>query len=185
MPGKYWDSIVDIALDNGGYVTPALATHFAIPAVELRKMVSRGTLTAAGRGIYRVPSLPIDRHDEYIYARLWAMGRGVLSHDSALVVHELCDINPNVVHITVPTAYRLQRSGGQRYAVHHCDLPSNEVTRIEAVVVTTIPRTLRDSLSTVPGYLVRQAVATARERGAIPEVTQVQLLDQLTSITTR
>ena len=56
---------------------------------ELRKMVSRGSLSSAGHGVYRVPSLPYDRFDKYILARLWASGRGVISHDSALVVHEI------------------------------------------------------------------------------------------------
>jgi predicted transcriptional regulator of viral defense system len=35
--------------------------------------------------------------------------RGTLSHDTALDLHELCDINPAQIHITIPTAYRLQK----------------------------------------------------------------------------
>jgi predicted transcriptional regulator of viral defense system len=61
-------------------------------------MVERCALDAAAHGMYRVPELPRDRYDELILARFWAAGRGVISHDSALLVHELCDINPAVVH---------------------------------------------------------------------------------------
>lgn len=179
MPGKYWDALMDVAVDNGGYVTPALVAPFGVPAVELRKMVSRGTLESAGHGVYRVPSLPIDRYDEFILARLWAAGRGVISHDSALLLHELCDINPTKVHLTIPTSYRISRAGGERYAIHHADLDERDMTRLEAVVVTTIRRTLRDVVGSVPTYLVRQAVETARQRGAITADEHDRYVDRL------
>lgn len=164
MPGKYWSDVMDVAVDNGGYVTPSLVD---VPAVELRKMVARGTLDSAGHGVYRVPSLPFDRNDEFILARFWAAGRGVVSHDSALLVHELCDINPSAVHITIPTSYRISRAGGERYEVHRADLGDREITRIDAVILTSIPRTLTDSIGQTPDYLVRQAIDTAAARGAI------------------
>ncbi len=170
---------MDVAVDNGGYVTPALAAPLGVPAVELRKMVSRGTLDSAGHGVYRVPSLPIDRYDEFIRARLWAAGRGVVSHDSALLVHELCDINPTRVHLTIPTSYRISRAGGDRYEIHHADLGERDVTRIDAVVLTTIRRTLEDVVDSVPRYLVRQAVETARQRGAITADEHDRHLDRL------
>lgn len=179
MPGKYWDVLVDVAVDNGGYVTPALVAPFGVPAVELRKMVSRGTLVSAARGVYRIPSLPYDRFDEFILAHLWAAGRGVISHDSALVVHELCDINPTEVHLTIPLNYRISRAGGNRYAVHHANLAAHEITRLDAVTVTTIRRTLHDTLHGVATYLVRQAITTAGRRGAITPSERDALIAQL------
>ena len=41
---------------------------------------------------------------------MWADRRGVLSHDTALDLYELCDINPARIHITIPTAYRLPKA---------------------------------------------------------------------------
>jgi predicted transcriptional regulator of viral defense system len=178
MPGKYWNSVMDVAVDNGGYVTPALVD---IPSVELRKMVARGTLDSAGHGVYRIPALPLDRHDEFILARLWAAGRGVVSHDSALLVHELCDINPSVVHLTIPTSYRISRAGGERYQLHRADLPEREVTRLDAVVLTTVLRTLTDSVGHVDDYLVRQAIETASERGAITATNRHRLIARMTN----
>lgn len=156
---------MDAAVDNGGYVTPALVP--LVPAVELRKMVARGVLDGVAHGVYRVPQLPYDRYDEFILARLWAKERGVISHDSALLVHELCDVNPTRIHLTIPTNYRISRAGGDRYELHHADLDPAEITRIDAVVVTSIARTLDDALGTVPVPLVRQAIDTAAARGAI------------------
>ncbi len=169
--------MIDVAVDHGGYVTPALVP--AVPAVELRKMVARGTLDAVAHGVYRVPVLPRDRYDELILARLWAKGRGVVSHDSALMVHELCDINPTGIHLTIPTAYRISRAGGDRYVIHHAELVDRDVTRLDAVVVTTIARTLADTITTVPAYLARQAVTTAAERGAIASADRARLLGVL------
>lgn len=179
MPGKYWNEVMDAAVGNGGYVTPSLVD---IPAVELRKMVARGTLDSAGHGVYRVPALPFDRHDEFILARFWAAGRGVISHDSALLVHELCDINPTAVHLTIPTSYRISRAGGERYEVHRADLSDSETTRIDAVVLTSIPRTLADAVGLAPDYLVRQAIDTAARRGAITPAECNQLVDAVAEV---
>jgi predicted transcriptional regulator of viral defense system len=179
MPGRHWEALMSVAVDNGGYVTPALVASVGVPAVELRKMVSRGVLEGAGRGVYRVPSLPHDPLDEFIVARLWAGGRGVVSHDSALLVHQLCDINPTKVHLTISPTYRISRAGGTRYVLHRGELPASDIARVDAVVVTTIRRTLDDIVGDVPTYLARQAIHTARERGAITRPVSERLLAEL------
>jgi len=176
---------MDVAVDNGGYITPALVAPYGVPAVELRKMVARGTLEAVSHGVYRVPSLPVDRFDNLIVARLWATGRGVISHDSALLVHELCDINPTKVHLTIPASYRINRAGGNSYALHRANLADDEIIRIDAVTLTTVRRTLEDSVSSVPTYLVRQAIATARKRGVLGIEECDRLLDALDDEKTR
>lgn len=177
MPGKYWDAVMEVAVDHGGYVTPALLPE--VPPVELRKMVSRGTLESVAHGVYRVPVLPHEPFDEFVLAILWARGRAVISHESALVVHGLADINPFRIHLTVPRAYRIARRGGELYEVHHADLPAEDVTRIDAVAVTSVPRTLHDCVGTVPTYLVRQALAAAAQRGAIKRRTRQLVLAEL------
>lgn len=103
----------------------------------------------------------------------------VISHDSALLVHELCDINPTKVHLTIPISYRISRAGGERSAIHHVDLGERDVTRRDAVVLTTVRRTLEDVVDSVPAYLVRQAVETARRRGAITANEHDRYLDRL------
>ena len=170
---------MEVAVDNGGYVTPALMAPFGVPAIELRKMAARGALTAAAHGVYRVPSLPHERYYEFILARLWAKGRGVVSHDSALLVHELCDINPAKVHITIPRAYRIDKVGVARYVIHRANLELNDTTRVGAVTLTTIIRTITDSLDSAPGYLVRQAIESARAQGSIRRADHERLLHAL------
>jgi hypothetical protein len=60
-------------------------------------------------------------------------------------------------------------------------LEPNETTRLGAVTVTTIMQTLTDSLTSVPGYLVRQAIETARSQGSIRRSDHERLLHALES----
>lgn len=122
---------------------------------------------------------PPDRFDEFILAGLWANGRGAISHDSALVVHDLCDINPARVHLTIPRSYRISRAGGEHYTLYRADLGQQDITRLDGVSVTTIRRTLTDSVDNVPAYLVRQAIANAHERGAISPAERDALLRRI------
>jgi len=40
-----------------------------------------------------------------------------LSHETALDLHDLCDVNPAQIHLTVPAAYRLRRRIPRRVPV--------------------------------------------------------------------
>ena len=41
-----------------------------------------------------------------------------LSHETALAVHDLCDINPSAIHVFVPKGARIRRSRGESYVLH-------------------------------------------------------------------
>lgn len=114
----------------------------------------------------------MERYDEFILASLWASGRGVVSHDSALLVHDLCDINPDRIHLTIPPAYRIDRAGGANYTIHNSTLSENDIVQIDGITLTSVPQTLSDAAQTVPAYLLRQAVQTAIERGLISRTNQ-------------
>ena len=77
-------------------------------------MERRGTIERVARGDYRFPLLePNAEVGQLAEATLWANRRGTLSHDTALDLHELCDINPAQIHITIPivTPYRAIADG--------------------------------------------------------------------------
>jgi predicted transcriptional regulator of viral defense system len=185
VPGRHWETLIKVAVENGGYVTPSLVAPMGVPAVELRKMVARGSLISAGHGVYRVPELPPERYDEFILARFWSRQRGVISHDSALQLHDLCDINPTEIHLTVPVAYRISRRGGGFYRLHRSVLTASETTKLDGVVLTTIRRTLADCAATVATYLMRQAIASAADRGAITASDAQNAQKQLSMEATR
>ena len=93
----YLRRLLDAAGVQRGYVTPQNARDLGVPPVELPKLAARGALEHRSYGLYRVAGYPYQRNDEYVEAVLWA-GGGHISHDSALAVWELADVNPRRIN---------------------------------------------------------------------------------------
>jgi hypothetical protein len=73
--------------------------------------VASGNFERVDHGIYRFPHLPPAEHDQLIRLSLWNRNRkgeaqAVVSHESALVLHDLTELLPGAVHLTVPPAFR-------------------------------------------------------------------------------
>jgi predicted transcriptional regulator of viral defense system len=104
----------------------------------------------------------------YMKAVLWPNGAiGVLSHETALGLMDLSDVNPSRIHITVPLDHRNRRRvpppGVQ---LHRADLLPEEVGSIEGLPVTTAARTIRDCAAAHIGpALLRQALDDAARSG--------------------
>lgn len=79
-------------------------------------------------------------------AVLWPQGvTGVLSHQTALSLMELSDVNPARIHLTIPIGYRVRRRQVPDVLVlHWADLPEEDVGSVEGVPVTKAVRTIRD-----------------------------------------
>lgn len=184
MVGRIQTRLWGVALDQHGYVTSRDATRLGINVVELGKLASRNQLERLAYGIYRFPQLPVTPLGSYMFATLWANGRGVLSHDTALDLHELCDINPTRIHLTVSTDHRYKpsRKGGELYVVHKEHLDPAEVTNHEGIPIvapaTAIGQAIR---SGVQSHLVNQAIETARGRAAITTAERDGLAEALRS----
>lgn len=174
-------AIYDIAEDQMGYVTTAQAAAVGVHPVLLVQLARRGRLERASRGVYRLVEFPVHPLAQYMQATLWPHGqRGVLSHETALALHELADSDPSKVHITVPAAFRVQRTVPSYLVVHRADLPAEDITRLEAMPITTPARTIRDCMAANVGpALISQAVGQARQSGAVDERTERQLLREL------
>ena len=166
--GRIRDRLWEVALDQHGYVTSADARELGINVVELGKLSSRGQIERVGYGIYRFDKLPTTPLDPYILAVLWAGGRGVLSHDTAIELYEFAEVNPDRIHLTVPLGYRPRRRGGALYTVHHQSLDQSQTRRHEGIRIVK-PVVAIDQVidSNVASHLVRQAIVTARARGQI------------------
>ena len=170
-----------IAVEHDGYVTAADAVALGLPDTALRLLAHRGKLAREARGVYRFDELPRERSAAYRFATLWT-GRGnvALSHDTALDLYDLCDINPDRYHVTVPKDDRVRRTGGVNIDVHHEDLTADEIGWWEGIPCVTISTAIRQGIDTgVPTYLVTQALETARARGAITEAERVQLAERM------
>jgi predicted transcriptional regulator of viral defense system len=168
MKQPIFDTLVETASDHHGYVTTLEAREVGIDPTQLRLLARRGRLEHVARGVYRVPVLPRSEHDDLAFAVAWARGRAVVSHESALVLHGFSDVNPSVVHLTVPPDNHPRAQGAGPVRIHRRDLPEADVTMVDGLPVTTVARTILDchELGTDPAQL-RMALRQARQSGEL------------------
>lgn len=169
MPGRNYNRLATIAADQQGLVSAADAREAGIDPHRLVDMERRGVIERVSRGLYRFPLLERDPEvGQLAEATLWADRRGVLSHDTALDRHGLCDINPAQIHITIPTTYRLQKTVPKLYRIHRSDLQEGERTLYEGIPIVTPYRAIVEGIETgVRADLLRQAIDTARRLGRV------------------
>jgi len=163
-----WDRLVELAAGKHGYVTTRDAREIGVDPAQLRILTARGRLERAGRGVYRVPVLPRGEHDDLAAAVAWTLGRGAISHESALALHGLADVNPSRIHLTVPRDNHPRAAGGELYRLHRRDLRATDITSVDAIPVTTVARTIRDCLDTgTDPYQLRTAIERAQAEGTL------------------
>jgi predicted transcriptional regulator of viral defense system len=123
---------------------------------------------------------------QYREAVLWAQAshgpeRVALSHETALLVLGLSDINPAKVHLTVPKRARLRREKPSWIAIHRADLALHDLTEHEGVPVTTVERSITDVLTSTHRIdLARQAIVDARREGFLDKQQQARVRRALT-----
>jgi len=161
--------LYDLAEDDYGFVTTRTAAAANIPAGRLVQLADRGTLERVSRGVYRLVRFPSSPMDSYMAATLWPSGvQGVLCHDTALDLYDVCDINPHRVHICVPTTHRVRRAVPDQYIIHHLDLVTEDVAAIEGIPATTLARTIADCCAADIGtYLLEQAITNGMNQGLL------------------
>jgi predicted transcriptional regulator of viral defense system len=187
MPTSAYRALYDIAEDQMGYITTAQAGAAGVSPMALVMMTKRRTLERVSRGVYRLIAFPTQPLAQYMQATLWPHGRrGVLSHETALSLHELSDVDPAKVHITVPAYFRVQRAIPGYLVVHRGELPPGEVTRLEGMPITTPARTIRDCIQAHLGpALITQAIDEARRAGMLDTVAAEALDRELRTSSSR
>lgn len=186
MHKRQWDTVLyGIAEDQAGYFTAAQARAAGLHHVRLVQLAQRGDIERVSRGVYRFTRFPISRLGHYMEAVLWSQVRrpdiaGVISHQSALAIHELSSVNPARVHVTLPTAMRIRREVPKGLVIHYADLTPVDVERVEGVPVTTPARSIRDAhASHLGNALIAQAITDGRRSGALSKAEADRLEREL------
>ncbi|MDX1998666.1 MAG: hypothetical protein SF066_13190 [Thermoanaerobaculia bacterium] len=112
---------------------------------------------------------------------LWADRVGVFSHETALALHDLSDVLPGKVQMTLPAPWQRRRLRVPvGLVLHFDDIEEEERYFFGAVPVTAPLRTLRDCLAAdlAPGF-VEQAILQARRRGLITATDEAGLRAEL------
>lgn len=172
----------EIAMDQHGFVTTDDARALGIAAYNLRFLAQRGTLRREAHGVYRFERFPASNADDYMQAVLWTgQPAAALSHETALDLLELADVNPDRVHVTVPVGARVRRRGGERIAVHEENLRAEAVGWWQGIRCVSELKAISQVIDAgaTQVHLVRQAVEAARARGAITADQEAELLQQL------
>jgi len=175
--------LYNLAEDQMGYFTTAQAAKSGVPSMTLVMMTRRGTLERMSRGVYRLVEFPTYPLAQYMQATLWPYERpGVLSHETALALYEMSDVDPAKVHITVPTGFRIQRQVPAYIIVHRANLGSSDVTAFERMPITTPERTVRDCISAQLGpALINQAIDDGLRSGRLSNRAADDLRTELKS----
>jgi predicted transcriptional regulator of viral defense system len=179
MPGRTFTKLLDQAQQQYGFVTPEVASELGLDPTQLRLMAARHVLEHRGHGLYRVPAVPRTEFDPYMEATMWTGRRGVLSHETALDLYELCDVNPNAIHLTVPRRFRTRKAVPEAYRLHRFDLDPAEVGWFEGIPIVTPERAILGGIEQALGWqLIDQAIQTARARGRITQPVAERLAAQ-------
>lgn len=155
-----WDRLFEVASAQAGYVTNAQAHEAGYSLPLLQFYIQKGRLERVQRGILRLVHYPPGEHEDLVPLWLWSEQRGVFSHETALMLHNLSDALPSKRHMTVPASWSKRRLRLPRGIVlHFADLPKTAMTWIGPVPLTAPLRTVADcAASDVAEDLVRQAV---------------------------
>jgi predicted transcriptional regulator of viral defense system len=154
-----WDRLFEIASAQAGYVTNKQAAEvgYSLPLVQF--YLQKGRLERVQRGILRLVHYPPGEHEDLVPIWLWSGRKGVFSHETALMLHNLSDALPGKRHMTVSISWSKRRLRVPRGLVlHFADLPKSAMTWLGPVPITTPLRTVVDcAVSDVAEDLVRQA----------------------------
>lgn len=168
MPGSRQDlrqQLHALAYRQAGYFTAAQALDIGYPYQAQKYHVDHGNWQRVQRAIFRLPGWPSEATDTYARWSVWARGLGVVSHDSALAAHDLSDVNPTRVHLTVPSTFR---ASDDAVVLHRGEIADDEVDQRAGWRVTTPLRTLADiAAADTTQEILDDAVAEALERGLV------------------
>ncbi len=177
------DQILEVAGDQHGYITTRQATDAGIPPVELRKLAQRGRLDHPAHGVYRVAAFPRHTGDDLTEATLWADGRGIISHESALGLWQLADVNPRKIHVSVPPPYRPRKRGGDLYRIWVQRLDPSEIDHVDGIPTTTPERAILDAARHgLQHRFFEQAIVTARNRQLFGRDTEMRIRERLVDL---
>lgn len=171
-----------VAHGQGGYFTAKQAIEAGYNYPHLEYHISTESFERVDHGLYRLPTVPRDEHDDLIRLSLWSRNQkdepqAVVSHESALVLHEMTDVLPNRIHLSVPRTFR--KPTPNECVLHKAVFAEGDVEERVGFRVTTPFRTLLDaSESDVSQEEFEKSVSNALSRGLVRRAKLVQALEK-------
>ena len=169
------DVLFAIAEGQQGYFTSKQAAEAGYQLGSQAHHVKSGNWVRVERGIYRLTRFPQSSEEQLVIYALWSRNRtgepeGVYSHQAALSIHELSDLNPTKLHMTVPAAFRRTAKTPNVLVLHRSYLNKKDVEPRQGFGVTRPLRSIADlaAAESTSRDIVEQALIEGRRRGVIP-----------------
>ena len=170
------DRLFEIADRQQGYFTAQQAQECGIPHSNFHFRIRSGEWVKLLRGVYRLVRYPVTERSELVLWILWSRDKkgnpqGVWSHQTALDIHEISDIMPSKMHMTVPLTFRKRVAIPKHLKLHFATLAKSDVETWQGHQVTTPLRTLIDVIEEgiVPEEQIEQAIRDGLKTGILNE----------------
>jgi len=169
-----YKNLYQIASEQNGYFTTKQAISSGYGTNSHPYHVKTGNWIREHRGIYRLANYPLGDRPDLMLWHLWSRNRneepqGIYSHETSLAIHDLTDLNPGKLHMTVPQNFRRNSRIPEVLVLHYGDISSAETVQMYGVRVTSPLRTIIDII--MEGYLsndmVTQAIDEMIQRGVV------------------
>jgi predicted transcriptional regulator of viral defense system len=168
------DALFEIAEGQQGYFTAKQAAEAGYQLGSQAHHVKSGNWVRVERGIYRLARFPQSAEEQLVIYALWSRNRagepeGVYSHQTALSIHELSDVNPAKLHMTVPAAFRRRAKTPKILVLHRANLDVKDVEQRQGFAVTRPLRAIADvaGAESASRDIIEQALTEGRQRGLI------------------
>lgn len=157
--------LFDLAAPQGGYFTAAQAKSVGYSYQAQAYHVGADNWRRIDRGLFRFAEWVPEVHDDLIRWTLWSKGRAVISHETALSVHEIGEFESPRVHLTVPAGFSMRNTS---VVLHYGDLPESDVVEQAGFRTTTVIRSLVDvATRSADEDQLGRAIAEARDAGVL------------------
>jgi hypothetical protein len=143
--------LLQIAERQQGYFTSRQAEESGFSRSNFHRKIRSGKwCKEALRGIYRLANYPTTLRPELALWTLWSADKqgnpqGFYSHETALEIHELSDVAPAKIHMSVPRSFRRKNKIPNNLCLHFIDeIPQSEIENRQGYRVTAPLQTLAD-----------------------------------------
>jgi predicted transcriptional regulator of viral defense system len=153
-----------LAAEQGGYFTAAQARAIGYSYQAQTHHVRAANWLRVDSGIFRLADWVPGPHDDLARWSLWARDRAVVSHETALAVHGVGELESRQIHLTVPPRFSKTHPAVAR---HRGVLPDGDVQERSGFRVTSIVRSLIDVAVDADDEQLARAVQEALDAGML------------------
>lgn len=154
-----------LASTQGGYFSAAQAKEVGYSYPAQAHHASAGNWTRVDRGVFRLTEWVPGVHDYLARWSLWSKGRAVVSHETALGVHDVGEFDSPTIHLTAPPGFTMRDDA---LTLHFAVLAPVDTVEMAGFRVTSVLRSLIDVAATEPDEeQLSRAIQEAERRGLV------------------